>query len=112
MSSSIQSINVDQAGGVTATLVAGVTGKRVVVVGFCLAVGEAAITVESTLQDVTANTVRMTLVGNATQPVVYSYSGGKEAPAFSTALDEGLELVTGAASAIRGCLSFTYESGA
>lgn len=112
MSANIQSINVDQAGGVTATLIAAIAGYRVVVVGFCLAVGEAAITVESTLQDITANTIRMTLVGNATTPVVYSFSGSKQSPAFQTALSEGLELVTGAASAIRGFINYTYEPGA
>lgn len=102
------SINVDQAGGATATLVAARTGYRIEVTGFVLVVGEAAITVESTLQDETANTVRMTLVGNASAPVVYSYSGGVENPAFETAVSEGLELVTGAASAIRGLLTYRY----
>ena len=111
MSASVESINVDQAGGATATLVAAIAGKFVEVLGFNLAVGEAAITVESTLQDITANTVRMTLVGNATAPAIYSYSGSKDSPAFRTAVGEGLELVTGTASAIRGFMTYHYVAG-
>jgi hypothetical protein len=101
-------LSVDQAGGVTATLVAAKTGYRIQVTGFCLSVGGAAVTVKSTLQSETANTVHMTLVGNASTPVVYSYDGGCENPAFETAVSEGLELVTGAASAISGFLNYRY----
>lgn len=102
------SLSVDQAGGVTATLVAAVTGKRIRVVSLCLSVGGAAVTVKSTLQDETANTVRVTLVGNATAPVVYVFKGSDKDPVLETAVSEGLELVTGAASAISGFLTFQY----
>ena len=106
--SSIQSVSVDQAGGVTAELIAAVTGYRIEVIGFCLSVGGAAVTVKSTLQDTTANTVRKTLVGNATTPVVYSYAGSRESPAWVGALSEGLELVAGTAAAIAGFITFRY----
>ena len=102
------SLSVDQAGGATATLVAAKTGYRIQVTGLALSVGGAAVTVKSTLQDATANTVRMTLVGNATTPVVYAYDGGIENPAFETANGEGLELVTGTASAISGFIKYRY----
>lgn len=104
------SVSVDQAGGATATLIAAIAGSKVVVTGFCLSVGGAAVTVKSTLQDITANTVRATLVGNATTPVVYSYgSPDSKSPVFETAVGEGLELVTGTASAISGFINFRYE---
>ena len=106
--SSIASVSVDQAGGATAELIAAITGYRIEVLGFVLSVGGAAVTVKSTLQDTTANTVRMTLVGNATQPVIYSFAGKRENPAFRTALSEGLELVTGTASAIAGFIIYRY----
>ena len=108
MASRSEFLSVDQAGGATATLVAAKTGYRVQVTGFCLSVGGAAITVKSTFQDITANTVRFTVVGNATTPVIYMYDGGVENPAFHTALDEGLELVTGTASAIGGFITYRY----
>ncbi len=107
----IHSVSVDQAGGATATLVAAVTGKKIQVLGLLLGVGGAAVGVKSTLQDETANTVRLTLVGNATTPVVYSYGnqdGSLNAPVFETALSEGLELVTGASSAIVGLINYRY----
>ena len=106
--SSIASVSVDQAGGVTAELIPAITGYRVEVLGFVLAVGGAAVTVKSTLQDTTANTVRMTLVGNATTPVVYVYPGQRENPAWVGALSEGLELVAGTASAIAGFITYRY----
>ncbi len=106
--SSIASVAVDQAGGVTAELIAAIAGYRVEVVGFVLAVGGAAVTVKSTLQDTTANTVRMTLVGNATAPAVYSYDGGRSNPAWVGAVGEGLELVAGAASAVAGFITYRY----
>jgi hypothetical protein len=99
-------LSVDQAGGTTATLVAGVAGKRIRVVSFCLSVSGAAVTVKSTLQDETANTVRMTLVGNATQPAIYSFKGSDKDPAFEVLAGDGLELVTGTASAISGFLTY------
>lgn len=99
-------LSVDQAGGTTATLVAGAAGKRIRVVSFCLSVSGAAVTVKSTLQDETANTVRMTLVGNATTPVVYSFKGSDKDPAFEVLAGDGLELVTGTASAISGFLTY------
>ena len=102
------SVSVDQAGGTTADLVAGVTGKKIRVVSFCLSVGGAAVTVKSTLQDHTANTVRVTLVGNATTPVVYVYKGSDKDPAFEVLAGDALELVTGTASAISGFLTFQY----
>jgi hypothetical protein len=106
------SVSVDQAGGATATLIAAKTGYKVEITGFVLSVGGAAITVKSTLQDSAANTVRMTMVGNATTPVVYSHDGGVENPAFETAVSEGVELVTGAASAISGFINYRYIPGA
>ena len=102
------SVSVDQAGGATATLIAAKTGFKVQVTSLVLSVGGAAVTVKSTLQDITANTVRMTFVGNATTPVVYSYSGGHDDPAFETAVSEGVELVTGTASAISGFITYRY----
>jgi len=108
MASTITSVAVDQAGGATATMVAAKTGYKVQIVGLCLSVGGAAVTVKSTLQEITSNTVRMTLVGNATAPVVYEYSGGREAPAFETVIDEGVELVTGTAAAITGFINYRY----
>jgi hypothetical protein len=101
-----QSVSVDQAGGVTADLIAAVSGKVIRVVSLCLSVGGAAVTVKSTLQDKTANTVRMTLVGNATQPAVYSYYGTPESPAFEVLKGDALELVTGVASAISGFITY------
>ena len=108
MSASVQSIAVDQAGGNTAELIAARTGYKIEVIAFVLTVGGAVLTVKSTLQDTTANTVRMTLVGEATFPTVYSYSGSVAAPAFNTAKSEGLELVTGTAAAIVGFIVFRY----
>lgn len=106
--SSIQSVSVDQAGGVTAELIPAVTGMRLEVLGFCLAVGGAALTVKSTLQDTTSNVVRMTLVGNATAPVIWPWPGQRENPAWVGGLNEGLELVTGAAAAVCGFIIFRY----
>ena len=108
MASSIISLSVDQAAGTTASLIAAVTGKRVEVVSYCLSVFGGIGTVKSTLQDITANTVRMTLVGSATVPAVYCYYGGREVPAFTTAIDEGLELVTGAAVTITGHINYRF----
>ena len=107
MSMRANSLGVDQAGGATATLVAAKTGYRIQVTSLLLSVGGAAVTVKSTLQDETANTVRLTLVGNATTPVVYAF-GSDDSPVFETAVSEGLELITGAASAISGCLTWKY----
>jgi hypothetical protein len=105
----LEYLSVDQAGGTTATLIAAKSGYRVEVVSLCLSVGGAAVTVKSTLQDITANTVRMTLVGNATTPVVYSFAGDtKNSSAFKTATGEGVELVTGTAAAISGFLTYRY----
>lgn len=106
MSASIISLSVDQAAGTTAQLVAAVSGKRIEVVGYNLAVVGGVATVKSLLRDLTANTVRMTLVGEATNPVVYQWNGGREVPAFTTALDEGLELVTGTAVTITGHINY------
>ena len=106
--SSIASVSVDQAGGVTAELIAAKTGYRIEVLGFCLSVGGAAVTVKSTLQDTTANTVRATLVGNATTPVIYSFPGQRQNPAWVGAVSEGLELVTGTAAAIAGFINYRY----
>jgi hypothetical protein len=102
------SLSVDQAAATTATLVAAVTGKRIRVVSLVLSVSGAAVTVKSTLQDETANTVRATLVGNATTPIIYAYKGSDKDPAFETAVSEGLELVTGAAAVISGFLTYQY----
>jgi len=99
-------LSIDQAGGTTATIIAGVTGKRIRVVSFCLSVSGAVSTVKSTLQDQTANTVRMTLVGDATTPVVWSYKGSDKDPAFEVLAGDGLELVTGTAAAITGFLTY------
>lgn len=101
------SVSVDQAGGTTAELIAGVTGKKILVTGMCLSVGGAAVTVKSTLQDTSANTVRATLVGNATTPVVYS-SQEPVHGLFATAVSDGLELVTGTAAAISGWINYRF----
>lgn len=100
------SLSVDQAGGTTADLIAAVSGKVIRVVSLCLSVGGAVVTVKSTLQDKTANTVRMTLVGEATNPVVYAYAGTPESPAFDVLKGDALELVTGTASAISGFITY------
>jgi hypothetical protein len=102
------SLSVDQAGGTTADLVAAVTGKSIRVVSFCLSVSGAAVTVKSTLQDKTANTVRVTLVGNATQPAVYSFKGSDKDPAFEVTQGDALELVTGTAAVVSGFLTYQY----
>ena len=108
MSASIEVISVDQAAGTTAALITAVAGKRIEVTGYCLSVFGAIGSVKSTLQDTTANTVRMTLVGSDTVPAVYSYSGGRHNPAFVTAVGEGLELVTGDAALITGHINYRY----
>lgn len=108
MSASVISLSVDQAAATTATLIAAVSGKRIEVLGFSLAVFGGIGTVKSTLQDLTANTIRMTLVGSATVPAVYNYDGGRKLPAFVTALDEGLELITGAAVTITGFINYRF----
>ena len=108
MSAVTTSINVDQAGGATATLVAAKAGYKVQVVGFMLHSNGAAATVKSTLQDETANTVRATFSGHATIPVVHTWAGDLHNPAFETALGEGLELVTGTAAAMMGVLTYRY----
>lgn len=109
MSARLTSINVDQAGGTTAELVAAKTGYKIQVTGFMLSVENGALGVNSTLQDTTANTVRLTLTSEAaTSVVVYSYAGTPEAPAFETALSEGLELVTGTAAVVAGFLTYRY----
>jgi hypothetical protein len=100
--SSIASVSVDQAGGTTADIIAAVTGYRIQVLGFCLSVVGAVATVKSTFQDKTANTVRMTLVGTEATPVVYAFAGKRENPAWTGAVSEALELVTGTAAAISG----------
>jgi hypothetical protein len=109
-SPTIHSVSVDQAGGVTASLIAAITGRKVQVMGLCLSVSGAACTVKSTLQDITANTVRMTLVGNATTPVVYPYAIDPtlNAPIFESAIGEGIELITGTAAAISGIINYRY----
>ena len=109
MSAITTSINVDQAASTTATLIAAVTGYKVEVVSMCLSVFGGIGTVKSTLQDITANTVRATLVGSATVPAVYSHHGEAGNPAFSTALDEGVELVTGADVTITGWMTYRRE---
>lgn len=103
------SLSVDQAAATTATLIAAKTGYRIQVLGFMLSVENGALGVNSTLQDETANTVRVTLTSqSATSVVVYSYSGSPEAPAFETASGEGLELVTGVAALVAGIITYRY----
>lgn len=102
------SVSVDQAGGTTADIVAAVAGKKIRVVSFVLSVSGAAVTVKSTFQDKTANTVRMTLVGKADTPAVYVYKGSDKDPAFETIAGDALELVTGTAAAISGFLTYQY----
>ena len=102
------SVHVDQAGGTTATLIAALAGYRVQVTGFVLSVSGAAVTVKSTLQDIDNDPVRMTLVGNATTPIVHAYAGSPEAPAFETMSGDGLELVTGTAALISGFINYRY----
>lgn len=110
MASRTVSVSVDQAGGATASLIAALTGYRVQVTGFVLSVGGAAVTVKSTLQDIDNDPVRMTLVGTAATPIVYTYDGGPDNPAFETEVSDGLELVTGTASAISGFINYRYVS--
>jgi len=104
----ITSVSVDQAGGTTADLIAAVAGYKIRVIGLCLSVGGAAVTVKSTLQDKTANTVRMTLVGNATAPAVYAFSGDHNNYAFETIAGDALEFTTGTAAAVSGFLTYEY----
>lgn len=108
MSAGVISLSVDQAAATTATLIAAVTGKKIEVLGFSLAVFGGIGTVKSTLQDETSNTVRMTLVGSATVPTVFTYDGGRKLPAFTIAVGEGLELVTGAAVTITGFINYRF----
>ena len=108
MSAGVISLSVDQAAATTATLIAAVSGKKIEVLGFCLAVFGGIGTVKSTLQDETSNTVRMTLVGSATVPAVHKYSGGRKLPAFTSGLGEGLELVTGTAVTITGFINYRF----
>jgi hypothetical protein len=106
----ILSLHVNQAAATTATLLAAVAGKQIQVTGFCLTVENGALGVESTLQDETANTVRMTLTSQAaTAVVVYSYSApDSQQGVFATAPGEGLELVTGAAAIVAGIINYRY----
>jgi len=104
----ITSLSVDQAGGTTADLIAAKTGYKIRVIGLVLSVGGAAVTVKSTLQDKTANTVRMTLVGNATTPVVYAFSGDHANFLFETIASDALEFVTGTAAAVSGTITYEY----
>jgi hypothetical protein len=100
------SVSVDQAGGTTADIVAAVAGKTIRVVSFCLSVSGAVSTVKSTFQDKTANTVRMTLVGDATTPVTFTFKGSDKDPAFEVLNGDALELVTGTAAAISGFITY------
>jgi hypothetical protein len=50
----------------------------------------------------------MTLVGTEATPVVYAFAGKRENPAWVGAVSEGLELVTGTASAISGFITYRY----
>ena len=105
----ITSVSVDQAGGVTADIVAAKTGYKIRVISYNLSVGGAALTVKSTFQDKTANTVRMTLVGTVATPITYAFNGTPENFAFETIASDALELVTGAASAISGFITYEYS---
>lgn len=104
------SLLVNQAAATTATLVAAVVGKRIQVTGLLLTVENGALGVRSTLQDETANTVRMILTSQAaTAVVVYNaQASGPNAYLFETAVSEGLELVTGAAAIVAGILNWRY----
>lgn len=108
----ILSKSVDQTAATTATLVAAVTGKKIQVLGFCLSVENGALGAKSTLQDETANTVRMTFKSEAaTSVVVYSYGnpdGSINAPVFETEVGEGLELVTGTGALVAGVINYRY----
>lgn len=111
MASRTTSLSVDQAAATTAELIAAKTGYRIQVTGYMLSVENGALGVNSTLQDTTANTVRLTLTSEAaTSVVVYSYAGTPEAPAFETAIGEGLELVTGVAAIVAGNINYRYIS--
>jgi len=106
--SSIASVSVDQAAATTAEIIAAVAGNRIEVLGFCLTVFGGIGTVKSTLQDTTANTVRMTLVGSASVPAVHSFAGQRQNPAWVGAVGEGLELITGTAVTITGFIIYRY----
>jgi hypothetical protein len=109
MASQTTSLSVDQAAGATEELIAAQTGYRIQVTGFMLSVENGALGVNSTLQDTTADTVRVTLTSQAaTSVVVYSYAGTPDAPAFETAVSEGLELVTGVAALVAGFINYRY----
>lgn len=109
MSARTTSINVDQAAATTATLVAALAGFKVQVTEFMLSVENGALGVKSTLQDITSNTVRVTLKSeSATSVLVYNGGNGVGDPAFETALDEGLELVTGVGALVAGFLNYRY----
>ena len=104
-----QSLSVDQAAATTATLIAALTGYKIQVVGLLLTVENGALGVNSTLQDATANTVRLTLTSEvATAVVVYSIMGSPDNPLFETAHGEGLELVTGTAALVAGLIVWRY----
>lgn len=108
----VLSVSVDQGAATTATLISAVTGKKVQVLGFCLSVENGALGVKSTLQDITANTVRATLKSaGATALVIYSYGNqdaSLNAPIFETAYGEGVELVTGTAALVAGVINYRY----
>lgn len=110
MARAIEHINVDQAIGTTATLVAAKAGYKIMVTEFMLAVTGGATPTKSTLQDETANTVRVTLAATTlTTPTTYNGGSGASDPAFETAVGEGLELVTGTNQLVSGFLNFQYS---
>lgn len=106
------SLSVNQAAASTATLVPAKAGYRIEVTSVFLTVENGALGVESTLQDGTANTVRMTLTSeSATSVVPYMMPGSPEAPLFQTAPGESLELVTGVAAVVAGLINWRYVAG-
>jgi hypothetical protein len=106
---SVECLSVDQAAGTTATLIAAKAGYLIEVLGLLLTVENGALGVNSVLRDETANTVRLTLTSEAaTSVVIYTAYGSREVPIFRTATGEGLELVTGTAALVAGCLTFRY----
>lgn len=103
------SLSVNQAAATTAELVAAKAGYKIEVTSMFLTVENGALGVESTLQDGTANTVRMTLTSKAaTEVVPYMMPGSPEAPLFETAVGESLELVTGVAAIVAGLINYRY----
>lgn len=83
------------------TLIAAVAGAKIRVIAFGLTVTAAG---EIVLQDITANTARAKFSLAANGGV--SYAGGVTAPAFDTAVGEGLEVVNPVGVDTKGFIAY------